>query len=73
MKKFTGVLIGKEIAVEGIHLKGKVINESKQTLTIKTEKGEKKIIKQQHSFIINSSKVEGQELLGRPEERIKSR
>ena len=73
MKKFAGVLIGKDIMVEGSHLKGKVINETKQTLTIKTEKGKKKIIKHQHSFIINSSKVGGQELLGRPEERIKSR
>ena len=72
MKRNSSVLIGKKIMVEKSHLKGKVINETKQTLTIKTQKGEKKVIKTQHSFIINGAKVEGQELLGRPEERIKS-
>jgi RNase P/RNase MRP subunit p29 len=69
---FRGVLIGKTIEVEGDHLRGKVIDETRQTLTLKTQKGEKKIVKKQHMFIINNSMIKGAELLGRPEERIKS-
>ncbi len=72
MNRFKGILIGKDIAIEGSHLEGKVINESKQTITIRTKNGEKKVIKGQHAFIINGSRVEGQQLLGRPEERIKN-
>ena len=72
MKRNSSVLIGQEIAVEKSHLKGKVINETKQTITIKTEKGERKVIKTLHSFIINGARVEGKQLLGRPEERIKN-
>ena len=72
MKRATGVLIGKDIGVAGSHLKGKVINETKQTITIKTHKGERKVIKKLHSFIINGATIPGEQFLGRIEERIKS-
>jgi RNase P/RNase MRP subunit p29 len=72
MKRVTGVIIGLDIEVEGSHLKGKVINETKNTITIKTQRGDKKVIKKNHAFTINGAKVPGEQLLGRIEERIKS-
>ena len=73
MSKFRGVLIGLVIEVEDSHLKGEVVDESKHTLSIKTQNAEKKIIKEQHTFIINNTRIDGQQLVGRPEERIKIR
>jgi RNase P/RNase MRP subunit p29 len=72
MKKDASILIGKHIEIDGSFLKGKVIDETKHTLTIQTQKGEKKVIKNNHSFIINGAKIPGEKLLGRIEERIKS-
>jgi RNase P/RNase MRP subunit p29 len=72
MKRETLVLIGKDIEVAKSHLKGKVINETKQTITIKTQKGEKRVIKKLHTFIINGAMIPGERFLGRIEERIKS-
>jgi RNase P/RNase MRP subunit p29 len=73
MKRYTGVLIGAMVEVEGSNLRGKLINETKHTITIKTAAGEKKLLKEQHAFIINNARVDGEQLRGRPEERIKNR
>lgn len=72
MKRETLVLIGKEIEVAKSHLKGKVINETKHTITIQTKQGEKKVIKKLHSFIVSGVTIPGEQFLGRIEERIKN-
>ncbi len=74
-------LIGSEIEIisssnpnlKGI--KGKIIDETKNMLIIETEKGVKKIIKNQIKMKLNTQRkiieVEGKKIVGRPEERIK--
>ncbi len=58
-----------------IGIKGKVIDESKNTLTIETQNKIKKILKDQATFNIELKdhivQVEGKLLLGRSEDRIK--
>ncbi|MCD6576347.1 MAG: ribonuclease P protein component 1 [Nanoarchaeota archaeon] len=58
-----------------IGLKGKIVDETKNMLTIETKKGEKKIIKKECTLRIKLNKeiveVDGALLVGRPEKRIK--
>ena len=53
-----------------IGLKGKVIDETKNTLTIKSDKT-KKIIKSHVTLKIDNKVVDGKKLSSRPEDRIK--
>lgn len=57
------------------NIQGKIIDETQQTLTIRTDKGDKKILKRlaTFEFSLTEAKVEvqGSELVGRPWERIK--
>lgn len=74
-------LIGVEVKVVGsrnrfsVGLTGKVIDETKNTLTLQTKAGRKKLIKDQNviEFIMGSKKIRinGKLLQARPEERIK--
>jgi len=70
-----GELIGLEVEASG--MKGKVIDETKNTITVQTAKGAKRLIKGQHTFtfILEEKKVivEGSLLQQRPEDRIKTR
>lgn len=58
-----------------IGIKGKIIDESKNILTIETQNKIKKILKDQATFNIELKdhvvQVEGKLLLGKPEDRIK--
>lgn len=56
-----------------IGIKGKIIDETKNMFTIKTAKGNKKLIKQEIKFRIldDSREIEGKRIIGRPEDRIK--
>lgn len=59
-----------------IGISGKVVNETKNLITIKTEKGEKKIQKENTEFIFMlpsgaKVKVDGSQLAVKPEDRIK--
>jgi ribonuclease P protein subunit POP4 len=56
-----------------IGTKGKIINETKNCITIMTEKGEKKMIKSNITIELAGSRdtINGELLSGRPEERIK--
>jgi ribonuclease P protein subunit POP4 len=54
-----------------IGLTGKVINESKNMLTIDTGSKTKSLIKNQITFIFKGKKVVGKSISSRPEERIK--
>ncbi|MBI2499268.1 ribonuclease P protein subunit [Candidatus Woesearchaeota archaeon] len=57
------------------NVEGKVIDETKNIVVIDTKKGIKKIIKNQVKMEINLKgkkvEIDGKELVGRPEERIK--
>lgn len=59
--------------LEGI--KGKIINETKNTLTIQTNNGEKKLIKDTITIKMKHNnktyEINGKLLVNRPEERIK--
>lgn len=77
-------LIGLEITVADstnkkiVGLKGKVVDESRQTLKIKTPKGEKTVIKDQcvFSFCLSTGicvRVDGKQLVSRPEDRVKKK
>jgi len=77
-------LMGLEVEVKDsknrsqIGLKGRVVEETYSTLTIETDKGEKKLPKDIAIFIFklpNGTKVQvdGKVLIGRPEDRIKKK
>ena len=77
-------LTGLEVEIAGssnksmISIKGRVIDESRQMLTIKTVDGEKKVPKALCSFIFTlpegkKVKVDGELLVSRPEDRIKKK
>ncbi|MBR9681721.1 MAG: ribonuclease P protein subunit [Candidatus Altiarchaeota archaeon] len=58
-----------------VGLKGKITNETKNLLVIQTEKGEKKVSKDESVFVFKykskNVKVIGKLLVSRPEDRIK--
>jgi RNase P/RNase MRP subunit p29 len=56
-----------------IGLSGIVIDETKNTITLRTQDKEKKILKQGTTFTINNQTVQGENITKRLEERIKSR
>jgi len=61
-----------------VGITGTVVDESRQTLTIETEKGTKSVAKDQcvFSFLLPSGKwvsVEGKLIVARPEDRIKKK
>ena len=65
--------IGKKakITYSNLTFTGKVVDETKNTITIKTEKGKKKVIKQNSIIEIQGKKINGTEITKRPEDRIK--
>ncbi|MFH1978500.1 MAG: ribonuclease P protein component 1 [Candidatus Aenigmatarchaeota archaeon] len=76
-------LIGLEVRItdssnkKQIGLSGKVVDESRNLLTVETDKGEKKFAKEHctFSFKVDSEwiKIEGKLLLARPEDRVKKK
>jgi len=70
-----GELIGRNAKVIGKNIQGKIIDETKNMLVIKTKESIKKIIKRNNKmeFVIDDEKivVEVHKLVARPEERIK--
>ena len=76
-----GELIGRNIEITSSKnkstagLEGKIIDETKNTITIKTKKGKKTLIKSQITFKMkgNDSTIIGEEITSPPEERIKLR
>ncbi len=69
--------IGKKITItdssnkELLELSGIVIDETKNTMTIKCDGKNKKLIKDEITFTINGKKIIGKSVSLRPEERIK--
>ena len=76
MKDFKGELIGLTVEVVSsknktlLGLKGKIIDETRNTITIQGEKV-KKILKSHVTLKINGKLVEGKNIQKRPEDRIK--
>jgi len=77
-----GEIIGKNIEIiesknkSNQGLKGKIIDETKNTIKIKTKKGEKTLIKKNITFKMeshNNETINGAEIQAAPEERIKLR
>ena len=77
-------LIGLEVLVEKStnrsqeNLSGKILDETRQTFTVKAESGEKQVVKDQciFVFVLPSGKkvrVDGKVLVARPEDRIKKK
>jgi len=52
-------------------LTGTIIDETKNTFKIKTEKKIKTILKKNKKFIIKQEQINGNQIIKRPEERIK--
>jgi len=70
-------LIGEKVSVIGaankslVGITGKVTDETKNTLVISTEKGNKTIIKDQVAITVNEKTIQGKNIMGRTETRIK--
>ena len=63
--------IGKNASVKNRNIKGKIIDETKNTFTIQQENSRKIIQKKDNSFEIENKIIEGSTILMRPEERIR--
>lgn len=53
------------------NLEGIIVDETKNTFTILTKDGEKKVLKSKREFLIEETKINGDKIQKRPEERIK--
>jgi ribonuclease P protein subunit POP4 len=69
--------IGREVIIESKNkhidgLKGKIIDETKNTYLIKTGRGKKRVIKNQIKIIFLNERlrVDGKKLIKRPEDRV---
>ena len=77
MDRYAEEIIGKTIRVvesknkSDVGIEGKIIDETKKTVVVKTEKGKKRLFKNNITLMINNQKIKGETLLKRPEERIK--
>jgi len=69
----TEIVEAKNKALVG--LKGKIIDETKNLFLIQTKKGEKKVLKDQITMNLKVKdkkvQIEGKELVGQPEDRLK--
>jgi ribonuclease P protein subunit POP4 len=71
----SGELVGLNAKVAGTEIEGKIVDETRNTLVIKHNAKKKRVIKNSNDFeiILKNQKirVDGKDLVGRPEERIK--
>ena len=69
--------IGKRIKVGSRKVEGKVIDETKNSFLVQTEKGRKRLLKNNLKFEIKMDgknlEIDGNKILMRPEDRIKIR
>lgn len=74
--KWENELIGSQVEIIGsknktlVGIKGKIIDETKNTITIQNTKM-KKIIKNHIILKINNKIIEGKDIVGSPENRLK--
>jgi RNase P/RNase MRP subunit p29 len=55
-----------------VGIRGQAIDETRNTITIRTKDGIKRVIKDQVTFKVGNKRIEGKKLSGRIEARIKS-
>ncbi len=73
---YRKMIIGKTIEVMhstnpcDLHIKGRVIDETKNMILVH-QGGLKKLIKKNVILLLENQKIDGKELVGRPEDRIK--
>ncbi|MEN6378422.1 MAG: ribonuclease P protein subunit [Methanofastidiosum sp.] len=71
------ILLGKQVEViqssnrYEVGIKGLVIEDTKNTIKLRTENGVKILIKNSIILMINDKKIDGNLLIGKEEERIK--
>ena len=71
------ILLGKQVEViqssnrYEVGIKGLVVEDTKNTIKIRTEKGVKILIKNSIILMINDKKIDGNLLIGKEEQRIK--
>ena len=71
------ILLGKQVEViqssnrYEVGIKGLVIEDTKNTIKVRTENGVKILIKNNIILMINDKKIDGNLLIGKEEERIK--
>lgn len=72
-----GELIGSQIEIVEsknktlVGKKGKITDETKNTVTIQTGRKKIKVIKSHVTFMIKNKKIQGKSLVSRPEDRLK--
>lgn len=77
MRKLKEEYIGSEVEVVQTQnntltgLKGKIIDETKNTFKIKTRKSTKIVLKQGNTFKINKKIIKGNDVVKKPQDRIK--
>jgi ribonuclease P protein subunit POP4 len=74
-QEFIGrtVVIRKSSNKDQEDLKGKIIDETKNTFTIQTTKKKVMIMKKDKEFMIGKDMIKGNSIMKRPEDRIKIR
>lgn len=65
------ILIGKKIVLDGNE--GKIIDETQNMLTLEMAGRRKKIIKKCHRMTIDGYDISGEDLVGKPQARIKKK
>ena len=79
MKTYPHELIGQEIEIidsknkSNLHLKGKVVDETKYTIKITFQGKTKTLMKDNIVFKLKDKIIEGKTITKRPEERIKGK
>jgi len=63
--------IGKHIRVNKMAIEGIVVDETKNTIVVQTTKGVKTVQKHGNVFEIEGQKVQGDDVLAAPEDRVK--
>ena len=77
MRKLKQEYIGSDMEIVSsknktlIGLKGRIIDETKNTFKVKTNQKIKTVLKNGNKFKINNQEIEGNKILKRPENRIK--
>ncbi len=69
-KEFIGEIV--EITNQNKTFKGKIIDETKNLIYLKTKHSTKKLLKRSSKIKIKGQEIDGEDINKRPEERIKS-
>ena len=54
-----------------LQIEGKIVDETRHTLVVYTGKGMRRLAKSRVKLLVNNQMINGKDLVGRPEERIK--